>query len=171
MFCSFTLGFYQTINQRDKRFSKQVAEHVVKARRESTRKVYDAKWRVYLDWANKRQIDPIKATPNVIADFLTFLFNEKKCQVSTIRGYRSMISNTLKFSAGFDIGSHPVLSDLIISFQLQTNFQVSSTKMGPCLCSFAYMQGTFRTIITMLTFSSFIEISFSHCHGNSQKSF
>ena len=104
---------------RDKRFSKQVAEHVVKARRESTRKVYDAKWRVYLDWANKRQIDPIKATPNVIADFLTFLFNEKKCQVSTIRGYRSMISNTLKFSAGFDIGSHPVLSDLITSFQLQ----------------------------------------------------
>ena len=82
-------------------------------------KVYDAKWRVYLDWANKRQIDPIKATPNVIADFLTFLFNEKKCQVSTIRGYRSMISNTLKFSAGFDIGSHPVLSDLITSFQLQ----------------------------------------------------
>ena len=104
---------------RDKRFSKQVAEHVVKARRESSRKVYDAKWRVYLDWANKRQIDPIKATPNVIADFLTFLFSEKKCQVSTIRGYRSMISNTLKFSAGFDIGSHPVLSDLITSFQLQ----------------------------------------------------
>ena len=150
-------------------FQNKFAEHVVKARRESTRKVYDAKWWVYLDWANKRQIDPIKATPNVIADFLTFLFNEKKCQVSTIRGYRSMISNTLKFSAGFDIGPHPVLSDLITSFQLQR--PISRSLAPKWDLASVLSQGTFRTIITMLTFSSFIEISFSHCHGNSQKSF
>ena len=55
----------------------------------------------------------------MIADFLTFLFTEKKCQVSTIKGYRSTISNTLKFKAGYDIGSHPVLSELIKSFQRQ----------------------------------------------------
>ena len=104
---------------RDKKFSAQVAEHVSKARRKSTGKVYDAKWKIFVNWANQRKVDHIQASPHVIADFLTFLFTEKKCQVSTIKGYRSTISNTLKFKAGYDIGSHPVLSELIKSFQRQ----------------------------------------------------
>ena len=82
---------------RDKQFSSKVAEHVSKARRDSTIKVYDAKWQIFREWANERKIDPIQATPQIVADFLTFLFSVKKCQVSTIRGYRSTISNTLKF--------------------------------------------------------------------------
>ena len=104
---------------RDKKFSEQVADHVSKARRKSTGKVYDAKWKIFVNWANQRKVDPIQASPHVIADFLTFLFTEKKCQVSTIKGYRSTISNTLKFKAGYDIGSHPVPSELIKSFQRQ----------------------------------------------------
>ena len=104
---------------RDKQFSSEVAEHVSKARRVSTVKVYDAKWQIFRDWANERKIDPIQATPQIVADFLTFLFSVKKCQVSTIRGYRSTISNTLKFRTGYDFGSHPVLSELIKSFAKQ----------------------------------------------------
>ena len=96
-----------------KKISKEVADHVSRARRESTRKVYDAKWRVFVDWTNQKQINPIKASPTVIADFLIFLFRDKKCQVSTIKGYRSTISNTLKFKSGYDIGSHPIISELI----------------------------------------------------------
>ena len=104
---------------RDKQFSSEVAEHVSKARRDSTVKVYDAKWQIFRDWANQRKIDPIQATPQIVADFLTFLFSVKKCQVSTIRGYRSTISNTLKYRTGYDFGSHPVLSELIKSFAKQ----------------------------------------------------
>ena len=63
----------------------------------------------------------------VIADFLIFLFSEKKCQISTIKGYRSMISNTLKFKTGNRIGSNPVLSELIRSFELQRPVQRSLT--------------------------------------------
>ena len=81
---------------RDRQFSSEVAEHVSKARRVSTAKVYDAKWQIFRDWANQRKIDPIQATPQIVADFLTFLFPVKKCQVSTIKGYKSTISNTLK---------------------------------------------------------------------------
>ena len=103
----------------DRKFSDEVADHVSKARRASTRKVYDAKWKVFTDWANRRKIDPIKASPNVVADFLIYLFRDKKCQVSTIKGYRSMISNTLKFSSKSNIGTHPVLSELMKSFQMQ----------------------------------------------------
>ena len=61
------------------------------------------------------KIDPIQATPQIVADFLTFLFSVKKCQVSTIKGYRSTISNTLKYKTGYDFGLHPVLSELIKS--------------------------------------------------------
>ena len=103
----------------DRQFSSEVAEHVSKARRVSTAKVYDAKWQVFRDWANQRKIDPIQATPQIVAYFLTFLFSVKKCQVSTIKGYRSTISNTLKFKTGYDFGSHPVLSELIKSFAIQ----------------------------------------------------
>ena len=39
---------------RDKQFSSEVAEHVSKARRVSTAKVYDAKWQIFCDWANQR---------------------------------------------------------------------------------------------------------------------
>ena len=104
---------------RDRQFSSDVAEHVSKARRESTVKVYDAKWQIFRRWADQRKIDPIQATPQIVADFLTFLFSVKKCQVSTIKGYRSTISNTLKYKTGYDFGSHPVLSELIKSFAIQ----------------------------------------------------
>ena len=57
--------------------------------------------------------------PQIVAVFLTFLFSVKKCQVSTIKGYRSTISNTLKYKTGYDFGSHPVLSELINSFAKQ----------------------------------------------------
>ena len=104
----------------DRQFSSNVAEHVSKARRESTVKVYDAKWQIFRDWANQRKIHPIQATPQIVADFLIFLFSVKKCQVSTIKGYRSTISNTFKYKTGYDFGSHPVLSELIKSFAKQT---------------------------------------------------
>ena len=63
----------------------------------------------------------------VIAYFLIYLFSEKKCQISTIKGYRSMISNSLKFRTGNRILSNPVLSELIRSFELQHPVQRSLT--------------------------------------------
>ena len=61
----------------DRQFSSDVAEHVSKARRDSTVKVYDAKWQIFRDWADQLKIDPIQATPQIVADFLTFLFSVK----------------------------------------------------------------------------------------------
>ena len=48
---------------RDRQFSSDVAEHVSKARRVSTAKVYDAKWQIFRDWADQQKIDPIQANP------------------------------------------------------------------------------------------------------------
>ena len=63
---------------RDRQFSSDVVEHVSKARRDSTVKVYDAKWQIFRDWADQWKIDPIQVTPQIVADFLTFLFSVKK---------------------------------------------------------------------------------------------
>ena len=104
---------------RDRKFSQNVAEFVSKSRRTSTQKVFDAKWIVYTRWCHRRKVNPVSAPLTVIADFLIYLFSEKKYQISTIKGYRSMISNTLKFKTGNRIGSNPVLSELIRSFKLQ----------------------------------------------------
>ena len=107
-----------------KHFSKNVADFVSRSRRTSTQKVYDAKWIVYTRWCHRRKVNPISAPLTVIADFLIYLFSEKKYQIST---YRSMISNTPKFKTGNRIGSNPVLSELIRSFELQRPVQRSLT--------------------------------------------
>ena len=78
----------------NKKFSRDIAEHVSKARRPSTRKVYEAKWGVFSSWCRTRKITPSKASVSNVADFLLYLFEVKKCQASTIKCYRSMISNT-----------------------------------------------------------------------------
>ena len=82
---------------RDKKFSKDVANFVSKSRRKSTQKVYDMKWIVYSNWCHRRKIDLVSASLTVIANFLFYLFSEKKYQISTVKGYRAMISNTIKF--------------------------------------------------------------------------
>ena len=112
---------------RDKYFSKNVADFVSKSRRPSTQKVYDAKWIVYIRWCHRRKVNPVSAPLTVTADFLMYLFSEKKYRISTFKGYRSMISNTLKFETGNRIGSNPVLSELTSSFELQRPAQRSLT--------------------------------------------
>lgn len=100
-------------------FSAEVAEMVATSRRPGTNKIYDAKWSIFVRWCHRRKIDPIEAPINSIADFLLYLFRARNCQMSTIKGYRSAISNTLRFVSGRTVGSHPVLSELIRSMELR----------------------------------------------------
>ena len=108
----------------DKKFSQNIPDFVSKSRETSTQKVYDAKWIVYSNWCHRKKVNPVSAHLTVIADFLIYLFSEKKYQISTIKGYRSVISNTLKFKTGNRIGSNPVFSELR-SFELQQPVQRS----------------------------------------------
>ena len=103
---------------RENNFSEKVASRIAQSRRTSTRNVYDAKWRVFSYWCKSKSIDPQCPTMNNLASYFLFLFEEKKLAVSTIKGYRSMLSNTLKFKGGEKIGSDPFLSELMRSFEL-----------------------------------------------------
>ena len=52
-----------------------------------------------------------------IAEFLTFLFKTEKAAVSTIKGYRAMLSSVFKFCLP-EISSSPILKDLVRSFEI-----------------------------------------------------
>ena len=112
---------------RDKTFLQNVADFVSRSRRASTQKVCDAKWTIFTNWCRTKKFNLISAPITAIADFLIFLFSEKKFQISTIKGYRSIISNTLKFKTGNRVSSNPILSELIRSFELQCPVQRSLT--------------------------------------------
>ena len=142
-----------------KEFSAEVAEDVSAARRASTRKVYDTKWSVFSHWCHSRKVNPISASPRIVADFLRFLFKENNLQVSTIKGYRAMISDTLKFISGASVGSDPIISELMRSFEIQKpahrflapKWDLSYALSSLCTDSFAPLHKAFLLHLTMKT--------------------
>ena len=66
---------------RDRKFSTKVARHAAEARRSSTRRVFDAKWKVFFSAGfMQREAHPFSTTPSEVADVLLHLFQEKKCR-------------------------------------------------------------------------------------------
>ena len=103
-------------------FSKRSAERVCAAKRASTQSLYNYRWNAWMDWCLEREMDPmdpIDPSEMVLADFLIFLFEEKKLAPVSVLGYRSAISSTLKHLFSVDFSSDPVLSDIIKSMELE----------------------------------------------------
>ena len=110
---------------RDTNFSEKVTQHSSKARRNSTRKAYDLKWNLFSRWCRIRVINPVMASSGNVEDFLLHMIQEKKRQVSTVKGYISTISNTLKFDSVQSVGSDPIISELIKYIELERPVQRS----------------------------------------------
>ena len=64
-------------------------------------------------------MDPIDPSVMALADFLIFLFEEKKLTPVSVKGYRSAISSMLKHLSSVDFSSDSVLSDIIKSMELE----------------------------------------------------
>ena len=96
-------------------FSQAVATRIEAPQRGSTRSVYEAKWTIFTKWCITNQVDfrtpPVKS----VADFLMYLFEERKLQPSTIDGYRSAIADKLGNSA-LNISKDENLTRLLDSF-------------------------------------------------------
>lgn len=54
-----------------------------------------------------------------MADFLTHMFEDRKCAVSTLRGYRSVILNTLRDQAQADFRDDIFLKNLLANFAVE----------------------------------------------------
>ena len=95
--------------------SEAVAARIEAPQRRSTRSVYEAKWTIFTKWCLTNQVDfrtpPVKS----VADFLMYLFEDKKLQPSTIDGYRSAIADKLGNSS-INISKDENLTRLLDSF-------------------------------------------------------
>ena len=76
-------------------FSEAVAARIEAPQRRSTRSVYEAKWTIFTKWCVTNQVDFRSPPVKSVADFLMYLFEDKKLQSSTIDGYRSAIADKL----------------------------------------------------------------------------
>ena len=96
-------------------FSEAVAAQIEAPQRGSTRSVYVAKWTIFTKWCLSNQVDfrapPLKA----IADFLLYLFQDRKFQPGTIDGYRSAIADKLRNST-INVSKDENLTRLLDSF-------------------------------------------------------
>ena len=114
-------------------FSNEVLERMPLVHAPATNKVYRSQWRLFESWCKSRDFDPLTATSVLVADFLVYLFKERKIQARSIEGYRSAIAFHLKRSTGYDLSDCSVLSDLVRGFKrerpprprLQVNWDLS----------------------------------------------
>ena len=97
------------------KFSKSVAERVKAPQRFSSRRIDESRWTIFESWCKQSQVEFEKPTLSSIADFLTYLFNEKSLKPTTIAGYRTAIADHLG-PAGTEISHSFELNRLIASF-------------------------------------------------------
>ena len=74
------------------------------------------------EWCHVKQINPVKATVQQLADFLIFLFEEKKLAISSFQGYRSCISKVF-LARGIDISHDRDLNMLVRIFAIERPVQ------------------------------------------------
>ena len=98
-------------------FSSAVAGQLIFCRRLSTRLNYQARWGTYRKWC--RDFGHRSSSPSIakIAEFLTYMFKRKGAALTTIKGYRAMLSAVFKFPLP-EISTSPILKDLIRSFEI-----------------------------------------------------
>ena len=92
--------------------------------------VYDAHWKLFSEWCLRREIDPVNPFSRRIADFLLYLFNDKKFSLSSIKGYPSMLSHTLAFHRSSQVSSDPAILEIIRAMELNVQFLVPSPLSG-----------------------------------------
>ena len=117
-----------------KLFYALASAFIASARRKSTRAVYDARWKLFSEWCLRREIDPVNPSSRRIADFLLYLFDDKKLSLSSIKGYRSMLPHTLAFHRSSQVCSIPAISGLIRAMELKRTVSRSLTPKWDLAC-------------------------------------
>ena len=100
-------------------FSAKVAAQASLVRRPSSRANYQLKWTVYRSWCHSHGDSVSRPSLAKVADFLCWLQSARGLSVSSIKGYRSMLSAVFRFHLP-SLSSDPVLRDLLRSFRLSS---------------------------------------------------
>ena len=89
------------------------------ARRPSSRAVYQVRWSIYRSWCHDHGHSVSRPTLAKVADFLYWLRYTRGLSVSSLRGYRSVLSAVFRFHLP-SLSSDPVIRDLLRSFRLSS---------------------------------------------------
>ena len=100
-------------------FSSAVAEQSSLARRPSSRAIYQVRWSIYRSWCHDNGHSVSRPTLAKVADFLYWLRFNRGLSVSSLRGYRSVLSAVFRFHLP-SLSSDPVIRDLLRSFRLSS---------------------------------------------------
>ena len=100
-------------------FSSAVAEQSSLARRPSSRAVYQVRWSIYRGWCHSNGHSVSSPTLAKVAAFLYWLRYTRGLRVSSLRGYRSVLSAVFRFHLP-SLSSDPVIRDLLRSFRLSS---------------------------------------------------
>ena len=100
-------------------FSSAVAEQSSLARRPSSLAVYQVRWSIYRGWCHSNGHSVSRPTWAKVADFRYWLRYTRGLSVSSLRGYRSVLSAVFRFHLP-SLSSDPVIRDLLRSFQLSS---------------------------------------------------
>ena len=96
-------------------FTDEVAARIEAPQRLSTRVVYKSKWAIFVKWCDSHKVDFMLPSVSQIADFLLYLFKERKLQPSTIEGYRTAIADMVG-NDRLNISKNENLTRLLDSF-------------------------------------------------------
>jgi hypothetical protein len=127
---------------RSQGFSKEVAERVVSSTRSATTALYQCRWAAFSKWCLSKDTSASKASRQLVADFLLYLFEVKKFQVSTIQGYLSSIVSTISLNPEIRFSaSDECFVWLFKSFHIERPRTVSSTPKWDLSLVLHYLAG------------------------------
>lgn len=98
-------------------FSVRAAEYIRLKWRSGSRKTYQAHWKPFSKWCESRKVDPFTCSPQLLADYLVFLFHDRELAVSSIGIARSAISAFVEPFEGSPIGEHVHICALMRAFK------------------------------------------------------
>ena len=90
-------------------------QHLLRLLKEDQPDLSEAKWTIFTKWCLSNQVDFRAPSLKAIADFLLYLFQDKKLQPGTIDGYRSAIADKLGNST-INVSKDENLTRLLDSF-------------------------------------------------------
>ena len=86
--------------------------------RPSSERVYQRQWSVFVTWCNDQGLNPFRIATPRLSDFFTFLKEEKKIQVSSIRSYFSVVRQTIEAVTDKEI-SRGEINDMLKGMEKQ----------------------------------------------------
>ena len=111
-------------------FSEAVIQRLEKARATSTSKQYKSKWDLFVGWATNSGRNPLSASLPLLAEFLVYLFRERRVSLQTIKNYRSAIAFYWRSTSGFEVPEKDrVLADLFRGFARESRVSGSIQRL------------------------------------------